>query len=99
MPEARKRMDLNTVQTAITSLGFPIVCVLAMGWFIWKLWNKSQDQNEKREEKLYSVIAVAQTQNEKLSQTNAEFVTVLNTYKQDLDTIKDDVAEIKQQIK
>ena len=91
-------MDLTTIQQAITTLGFPIVCVLAMGWFIWKLWNKTQDQNEKREDKLYEVIAKAQVQNEKLSQTNSEFVSILNTYKADLDTIKFDVADIKQQL-
>lgn len=88
-------MDLGTVQTLITTLGFPIVCVLAMGWFISKLWNKSQDQNDKREEKLYLVIASAQEQNNKLSQTNSAFVNVLENYKTDLDTIKQDVAEIK----
>ena len=88
-------MDLEPVQTLITTLGFPIVCVLAMGWFIFKLWNKSQDQNDKREEKLYLVIASSQEQNIKLSKTNSAFVNVLENYKKDLDTIKNDVAEIK----
>ena len=31
-------MDVNTIQTAISTLGFPIVCVLFLGWFIWKIW-------------------------------------------------------------
>lgn len=70
-----------------------------MGLFISKLWNKSQEQNEKREEKLYEVISKAQIQNEQLSNTNAEFVKVLNEYKTDLETIKTDVADIKQQIR
>lgn len=91
-------MDLNIIQQVITTLGFPIFCVIAMGWFISKLWNKSQEQNEKREEKLYEVIGKAQTQNEQLSKTNAEFVKVLDDYKLDLETIKTDVADIKQQL-
>lgn len=91
-------MDLNIIQQVITTLGFPIFCVIAMGWFISKLWNKSQEQNEKREEKLYEVIDKAQTQNEQLSKTNAEFVKVLDDYKLDLETIKTDVADIKQQL-
>lgn len=69
-----------------------------MGWFISKLWNKSQEQNEKREDKLYEVISQAQEQNKELSKTNAEFVNVLNTYKHDLETIKNDVKDIKTQI-
>ena len=92
-------MDANSLQTAITTLGFPIVCVLFLGWFIWKLWTRQQEQNEKREEKLYSFITLAQATNERLSKTNAEFVTVLNTYKSDLDEIKTDVTEIKNNLK
>jgi F0F1-type ATP synthase membrane subunit b/b' len=91
-------MDLGTVQTAISTLGFPIVIAIALMWFIWKLWNKTQDQNDKREEKLYAVISQAQEQNEKLSQTNSAFVNVLENYKSDLETIKTDVADIKQQL-
>lgn len=91
-------MDLGTVQTALSTLGFPIVIAIALMWFIWKLWNKTQDQNDKREEKLYAVISQAQEQNEKLSQTNSAFVNVLENYKSDLETIKTDVADIKQQL-
>ena len=96
--KGRERMDYNTLQTAISQLGFPIVMVIAMAYFIWKLWEKSQTQNETREEKLYSVISKAQEQNEKLSATNAEFVQVLTSYKDDLDDIREDVSEIKTQI-
>lgn len=92
-------MDLNVIQTAISTLGFPIVITCALMWFIWKLWNKTQMQNDKREMKLYEVIATAQVQNETLSKTNEKFVVVLNTYKDDLKSIKDDVADIKTQLK
>lgn len=90
-------MDLNTIQTAISTLGFPIIMVIALGWFIWKLWTKSQEQNEKREDKLYQVIEKAQEQNEELSDTNSQFIKVLTDYKTDLETIKNDVAVIKSQ--
>ena len=92
-------MDVNTVQTLITSLGFPIVCVIALGWFIYNAFEKITAQSEKREEKLYTTIAQAQETNERLTQTNAEFVSVLNTYKSDLDEIKSDVSEIKENMK
>ena len=92
-------MDVNTIQTLVTSLGFPIVCVMALGWFIYKAFEKFTAQSEKREEKLYTVIAQAQETNERLSNTNAEFVAVLNTYKSDLEDIKADVTEIKENMK
>ena len=31
-------MDLNTLSTFITTVGFPIACCCAMGYFITKLW-------------------------------------------------------------
>lgn len=90
---------MESIQNAISTFGFPITCVIFLGWFIWKLWIRQQEQNEKREEKLYTFITDAQTVNEKLTQTNADFVTVLNTYRADLDEIKSDVTEIKDNMK
>ena len=92
-------MDVGAIQTLITNLGFPIACVIALGFFVWKIWTNSEARNEKREEKLYEVIKNAQLQNEKLSETKAQFVAVLNTYKSDLENIRTDVAEIKERIK
>ena len=92
-------MDISTIQTLITTLGFPICVCVALGWFIYKAFEKFTAQSEKREEKLYTVIAQAQETNERLSNTNAEFVAVLNTYKSDLDEIKADVTEIKENMK
>ena len=92
-------MDVNTIQTAISTLGFPTVCVLFLGWFIWKIWMSQQDQNKEREDKLYEYIGKAQEVNEQLTKTNSEFVEVLHSYKSDLDTIKNDVTEIKQNMK
>jgi hypothetical protein len=88
-------MDVNTVSQLITTLGFPIVCVIAMGYAMWKIYERSERQNETREEKLYDVIVKAQAQNAELSSTNARFVGVLETYKQELDEIKHDVNDIK----
>lgn len=88
-------MDVNTVQTLITSVGFPIVCVLALGWFIYIAFQKFTANAEKREDKLYAIIAEAQATNEKLLETNAGFVSVLDAYKTDLVKIKEDVSVIK----
>lgn len=92
-------MEVSTINSLITSVGFPIVCVLCLGWFIYQAFNKFTAQSEKREEKLYNFLEKAQTVNEELTKTNAEFVSVLSTYKTDLDKIKEDVTEIKNNMK
>lgn len=37
-------MDANTVINIIQSLGFPIVSCCAMGWFVFYMFNKNQEQ-------------------------------------------------------
>ena len=36
-------MDVNTLTTLITTLGFPIVCVVGLGWFIYKIYIDTQE--------------------------------------------------------
>lgn len=91
-------MDVSTITQLITSLGFPIVCVIAMAYAMWKVYIRSEDQNEAREDKLYEVIAKAQAQNQELSDTNAKFVSILENYESDLDEIKTDVVDIKSKL-
>lgn len=91
-------MDVNIIEHLITALGFPIVCVIGLGFFIWHIWKQMSTQNEKREEKLYNVIFEAQAQNQKLNETNAKFAEILNSYSNDIAEIKTDVIEIKNKI-
>ena len=88
-------MDVNTITELITNLGFPIVLVGVLVWFIWRIYNDSKTQAEAREEKLYDVISKAHQQNVELSNTTAKFVSILETYKSDLEEIKHDVTDIK----
>lgn len=91
-------MNLVDIQNLITTLGFPIACTIALGFFVWKIWQQDKADSTTREEKLYMVITESQVQNKQLSETNAEFVTVLSTYKSDLEEIKNDVTDIKTNI-
>ena len=91
-------MDVSNITQLITSLGFPIVCVIAMAYAMWKVYTRSEDRNEQREDKLYKVISDAQAQNKELSDTNVKFVTILENYESDLAGIKTDITDIKNKL-
>ncbi|HEY8541670.1 MAG TPA: hypothetical protein VIL29_04755 [Pseudothermotoga sp.] len=79
----------------ISTLGFPIACVLAMGSFIYVAFKMFMAKSDKREDRLYELVADIQATNEKLLATNAGFVDVLEKYNADLSAIKADVSDIK----
>lgn len=71
----------------IGSVGFPIACVVAMGWFIFKLYNQSiTRENELREEI---------KENQKI---NGKFAEIINRHSVELGEIKNDVKEIKEDL-
>ena len=80
----------------ISTLGFPIVCVLGLAYFIYIIYQKTTAENAQREDKLYEIIAVSHSNNEKLVAANQGFVAVLETYKNDIVDIKHDIADIKE---
>lgn len=43
-------MDANTIATLVGSLGFPIVCCIALFWFITKLTSQHKEEIEKLRE-------------------------------------------------
>ena len=72
---------------SIPTLGFPIVCVVGMGMFIWKMYKAS----ETREEKLMKEI----TETHKV---NAQAIETITKYADSIETIKSDIGEIKTDI-
>ena len=68
----------------ISTVGFPIACVIAMGWFIFKIYN----QSIRREDELRSEIK----ENQKI---NGKFAEIISQYEIKLDEIKADVKDIK----
>lgn len=82
-------MDLNTINTFITTLGFPIALVIAMGWFIYLLWK----QSAKRETKLYEELAECREVNKKAIETLALYAERLSVIESDVKEIKDKINE------
>lgn len=71
-------MDIALISELITSLGFPIALVVAMGFFIWQIYK----QSVKREETLIAV-------NEKAINTLALYAEKLEVIQNDVSTIKE----------
>lgn len=68
----------------IGSVGFPIACVIALGWFIYKVYNQSiERENELREE-------IKESQ-----KINSKFADIINKHSEELKEIKEDVKVIK----
>ena len=77
-------MDISMIGDLISNFGFPIVLVLAMGLFIWKMYQQSVT----REEKLMNELAECRAVNEKAIET-------LSVYAERIGVIEADVKEIK----
>ena len=68
----------------ISNFGFPITLVIAMGFFIWKMYKQSVT----REDKLMNELAECRAVNDKAIET-------LSVYAERLSVIETDVKEIK----
>lgn len=77
-------MDIQAIAQLISNFGFPIVMVLGMGWFIYKL----QRQSVERETLLYSIIEKYSDKMEKITNTLEKVVLKL-------DLLSGEVAELK----
>ena len=87
-------MEISAIVELITTLGFPIVCVIALGFFIWKIYN----QSIVREEKLMTEITENRLVNQQAVETIAKFAERFNHIEEDITGIKNDVGLIKQKM-
>lgn len=83
-------MDINMFIEQIGALGFPIACVLALGLFVYKLWQQSVE----REKTLMQEIAENRSVNEKAIETIAHYANKLDLIQQDISEIKNDIVVI-----
>lgn len=99
-------MDVQTITQLITTLGFPIVCVLALAAFCYKFYTdytaeskanmeKVQERCAAREEKLYQEIAKNREVNAQAIATIAHYAEKLDIIQQDIHDIKTDITVIK----
>lgn len=91
-------MDIETFTNLISTLGFPIACVVALCFFVVWLFKRNNDNNtriqencQKREDKLYAEL-------KENREINAEAIKTIAKYAEKLDVIQTDIKEIKTDI-
>lgn len=77
-------MDITNL---INTFGFPTACVIACGFFIWKMW----EQQIADKEKLYVELDNSRIATEKA-------IDVIKGYSEKLNIIESDVKEIKEKV-
>lgn len=87
-------MDATLITELIASLGFPIVCVIALGYFIFHIYKRSED----REDALMGEIRENRVTNAKAIETIALYAERLTNIEGNINEIKDDVVLIKEKM-
>ena len=87
-------MEIAAFVELIPTLGFPIACVIALGFFVWKIYNQSIE----RENKLMAEITENRLVNEKAIETIAQFAERFTHIETDVELIKTDINVIKEKV-
>jgi septal ring factor EnvC (AmiA/AmiB activator) len=91
--------------SVISTLGFPIACVIALAAFIFHIYKQTTKENaanmekvqarcKEREEKLYAELAKSQEVNSKAIATIAHYAEKLDVIQKDISDIKTDITII-----
>ena len=86
---------MEAYSNIISTVGFPIACVIALAFFIYKAWNDMSKKSTEREEKLYTMLASAQKSIDAAITTNGKFLAQLEVMQENLSEISNDVDDIK----
>lgn len=99
---------METWINVISTLGFPVACVIAMAAFIFHIYKQTTKDNatnmekvqarcKEREDKLYAELAQSREVNKKAIETIAHYANKLDVIQQDIHDIKTDITIIKSQ--
>ncbi len=81
-------MDIMDI---ITSLGFPVACVVSCAWFIYTMY-----KNEvKDKERLYEQLATSNINNANMANVLAKTTVVLDAISIDIKNMQNDIQSIK----
>lgn len=87
-------MDIAIILEIIGTVGFPITAVVALCWFIYKIYKAS----EKREEELRGELKENREINSKFADIISKYSVEITEIKTDIKDIKDDIIVITEKI-
>lgn len=90
----------------ISTLGFPVACVIALAAFIFHIYKQTTKENaanmekvqarcKEREDRLYAELAKSQEVNSKAIATIAHYAEKLDVIQKDISDIKTDITIIR----
>ena len=92
-------MDMTQIVGLIGTLGFPIVACLVMGWFIFKIYKNTTEENARNMEAVQNrCLEREERLNEQISkcqEVNAQAIATIAVYTERLGIVEQDVRDIK----
>lgn len=79
-----------TAVELIQQFGFPVACVICLGFYVAKVQNETRQDSKEREEKLLTQLGEMSATNRTLLETNAVLAKDINTK---LDRLMDNMNE------
>ncbi len=80
-------MAAADIATLISTVGFPITAVIALGFFIFRIYKKSEERE-----------ALLMNEVKKTREVNAQAIDTIAHYAEKLDGIQNDIKDIKTDI-
>lgn len=80
-------MDIALIMEIIGTVGFPIAAVIALCWFIWRIYRKSEDREQELRQEL-----------KENREINSKFADIISKYSIEITEIKTDIKDIKEDI-
>lgn len=79
---------LDTMISVFQTLGFPVACVVALMWFVYKYINRIMDENKHREENYQMMITEYGKNLATITSTLERMETKMEKFEDDLTVIK-----------
>lgn len=75
---------------------FPVACVIAMGWFVYTVYQDMKKTSSTREERYITLLNSSTEMLNKCQETNAKFIEQLENMQCSIKVITEDVQNIKE---
>ena len=83
----------------LQSVGFPIFCVLALGYFVYSSYQKMITDTKEREDKLYTMLTSAQATISSAIENNVKLAAQIEIMQKNVEKLAEDIEDIKDSVK